>query len=573
MKKRLLTLFFSMCMIITVLPIIALAADETPTTGTCGDGVTWTYTPNLDEYGDDLGGTLVISGDGAMENYRSSYDAPWRTDITELQIENGVTSIGDYAFYRCEDLTGVTIPDSVISIGESAFYMCDSLTSVTIPDSVTSIGDYAFYRCKDLASATIPDGVTSIGEYAFSYCNGLTSVTIPGSVINIGENTFSFCKKLSEEFISNGVRTIGNCAFSDCTSLSDIFIPESVYRIADFTSGTLDGRVVFSGCDNLTAIDVDPKNSIYSSQNGILFNKEKTKLIFCPRGVTNVNIPYGVQIIDEYSFSNSSRITNVIIPETVTNINSYAFRGCTALESVVIPDSVTSIGREAFKGCTALRNVKLSNSVTGYSQYSSAFGGCTSLTSVTVPEGITNLSGTFSGCTKLTFVSLPVSLKKIAQNTFKDCARLQTITYAGTETQWGLVEIAQQGNEEMGVATRICIGTSPSNPEDPGNQEPSNPPETPDAVTPDDLDLTISNGGFGKRVSLQIEGGHWLTIQVRHVGSIAITSVQVPGSGLVTMSLSAPVGSMLQVWETEAEMTFTNGVPNNPILSTAVRQL
>jgi len=107
----------------------------------------------------------------------------------------------------------------------------------------------------------------------------------------------------------------------------------------------------------------------------------------------------------------------------------------------------------------------------------------------------------------------------------------------------------------------------------PGTPRSPEPPKTPDAVTPDDLDLTISNGGFGKRVSLQIEGGHWLTIQVRHVGSIAITSVQVPGSGLVTMSLSAPVGSMLQVWETEAEMTFTNGVPNNPILSTAVRQL
>ena len=522
MKKRLLTLFFSLCMIITVLPTIALAADETPKTGTCGDGVTWTYTPNLDENGHDSGGTLVISGDGAMENY-SYDDSPWnefQRQIKELQIENGVTSIGDYAFYRCEDLTGVTVPDSVISIGKSAFYRCDSLTSVTIP----------------------------------------------GSVNIIGESAFRDCEKLSEVFISNGVRTIGNWAFRGCTSLSDIFIPESVYRIADAYYAAL------SGCDSLTMIEVDQKNTNYSSQDGILYNKEKLKLIFCPRGITNVDIPHGVQTIEQYSFSDNSKITDVKIPETVTNINSYAFEGCTALESVVIPDSVTSIGEQTFSGCTALADVKLSKSVTGYSQYSNSFEGCTNLTSVTVPEGITNLSKTFSGCTKLASVSLPVSLKEIRADTFKNCFSLKEVTYAGTETQWATVAISE-GNQELGSAHFTFSNNTPTSPPDTENPENPGTPENPDAVTPDDLDLTISNGGFGKRVSLQIEGGHWLTIQVRHVGSIAITSVQVPGSGLVTMSLSAPVGSMLQVWETEAEMTFTNGVPNNPILSTAVRQL
>lgn len=544
MKKRLLTLSFSLCMIITVLPIIALAANETPTTGTCGDGVTWTYTPDLDEDGYDLGGTLVISGDGAMENY-SYNDSPWyefRRKIKELQIENGVTSIGNSAFSVCGGLTSVTIPDSVTSIGNSAFSNCDGLTNVTIPASVTSIG-----------------------SSAFSNCDGLTSVTIPGSVNIIGESAFSDCEKLSEVSISNGVRTIGNWAFSGCTSLSDIFIPESVYRIADAYFAAL------SGCDSLTMIEVDQKNTNYSSQDGILYNKEKSKLIFCPRGITNVDIPHGVQTIEQYSFSDNSKITDVKIPETVTDINSNAFNGCTALESVVIPDSVISIGDQAFSGCTALADVKLSKSVTGYSQYRNSFEGCTNLTSVTVPEGITRLYKTFSGCTKLASVSLPVSLKVIYEDTFKNCFSLKEVTYAGTETQWATV--ASEGNQELGSAHFTFSNNTPTFPPDTENPENPGTPENPDAVTPDDLDLTISNGGFGKRVSLQIEGGHWLTIQVRHVGSIAITSVQVPGSGVVTMSLSAPVGSMLQVWETEAEMTFTNGVPNNPILSTAVRQL
>ena len=117
--------------------------------------------------------------------------------VTDLVIPDGVTSIGDYAFYGCSGLTSITIPDSVTSIGDVAFCGCDSLTSITIPDSVTSIGDSAFNSCDFLTSVTIGNGVTSIGDSTFAYCDSLTSVTIGNGVTSIGKDPFSYCNKLS----------------------------------------------------------------------------------------------------------------------------------------------------------------------------------------------------------------------------------------------------------------------------------------------------------------------------------------------------------------------------------------
>ena len=187
MKKRLLSFVLAVLMIASLLPATALAADivDSGTCGAEGDGSNLTWTLDSD-------GVLTISGSGDMYDYYSS-SAPWHGSSSRVKsavIAEGVTSIGEYAFYDCRSLTSVTIPDSVTSIGREAFYKCESLTSVTIPDSVTLIDNGAFQGCTSLTSVTIPDSVTSIGKEAFSYCQSLTSVTIPDSVTSIGWSAF-----------------------------------------------------------------------------------------------------------------------------------------------------------------------------------------------------------------------------------------------------------------------------------------------------------------------------------------------------------------------------------------------
>ena len=231
-------------------------------------------------------GTLNISGKGAMKNYDREGDNPSpvynNLSVKKVVIEDGVTSIGDAAFYDCNNLTSITIPDSVTSIGNAAFSFCSSLTSITIPDGVTSIGNSAFSNCNILTSITIPNSVTSIGAYAFSYCSSLTSITIPNSVTSIGDAAFSYCINLTSITIPDGVTSIGDAAFSNCISLTSITIPDSVTSIGayafsncwDLTSITIPdsvtsiGKSAFYKCSSLTAISLSCKSSLKKSDFG-----------------------------------------------------------------------------------------------------------------------------------------------------------------------------------------------------------------------------------------------------------------------------------------------------------------
>jgi hypothetical protein len=174
-------------------------------------------------------GTLTISGVGAMPDYYYVSDVPWyssRSLITTVVIEDGVTRIGDYAFYLHSNLRSVTIPNSVTTIGERAFYGCYMLSSVTIPNSVTTIGSSAFYDCSSLSSVTIPNSVTTIGWGAFYNCSSLSSVTIPNSVTAIGNSTFWNCISLSS-ITSNAIHppALGSNTFSYVPKDIPVYIP------------------------------------------------------------------------------------------------------------------------------------------------------------------------------------------------------------------------------------------------------------------------------------------------------------------------------------------------------------
>ena len=174
------------------------------------DNLTWTL---------DANGTLTISGTGAMKAYDSD-DSPAiqkKDSVKTVVIEDGVTSIGDSAFFRCSQLASIEIPSSVTSIGDAAFSYCSKLASINIPSSVTSIGVSAFQNCRKLASIEIPSSVTSIGISAFSHCNGLTSVNIPSSVTSIGVSAFSGTPWLTKQQEKNSLVTVNGILIDGTT--------------------------------------------------------------------------------------------------------------------------------------------------------------------------------------------------------------------------------------------------------------------------------------------------------------------------------------------------------------------
>jgi hypothetical protein len=231
------------------------------------------------------------------------------------------------------------VPNSVASIGDYGFYNCTSLTSVTLPNSVTGIGARAFYHCTSLTSLTIPSSVTSIGDYAFSACSSLTSAAIPNSVTNIGNSAFYSCYSLTNVTIGNNVASIGDEAFSSCHSL--------------------------------TAITVAAPNSVYSSVDGVLFNKNLTRLIQFP----------------------GAKAESYIVPNSVTNIGNSAFYSCYSLTNVTIGNNVASIGVYAFFDCSSLTSVTIGNSVISIGNY--AFYYCSSMTEVYFQGNAPSLGGSY----------------------------------------------------------------------------------------------------------------------------------------------------------------------------------
>ena len=351
------------------------------TEDTSGD---WEYTDN---------GTAIT-----IERYTGN-----ATTVIIPSTINGkpVTFTSGDVFSGCGGLTSVTIPNSVTSIGNLTFYGCSSLTSINV-ESANSCYSSENGILYDKSRSTvlcypegksgmfsIPNGITSVGDSAFSRCSNLTSVTIPSSVT-----------------------LIGDWAFSDCSSLTSATIPNSVSSI---------GNGAYNGCKSLTSIDVESTNSYYSSENGILYDKYKSTIIYYPRGKSGAfTVPNSVTSFGDSAFRDCVSLTNLTMPSSITSISYEAFYGCSSLLSVAIPDSVTSIGKGAFSDCSSLTSVTISNRVTSITDW--AFANCNSLTSIKIPNRVLSISNdAFSGCISLYDIYFSSAAPpEIGESAFKD---------------------------------------------------------------------------------------------------------------------------------------------------------
>lgn len=370
-------------------------------------------------------GTLIISGKGDMPDYEYDFSGeyycdetpPWSKyiaendiSITSVIIEEGITSIGDFAFesyYFNLDVRNLTIPNSVISIGDYAFFN-NSITTLTIPNSVTTIGKYAFCENK-ITTLTIPNSVTTIGDRAFGH-NEITTLTIPDSITSIGDSVF-FANKITTVNIPNSVTSIGDHAFG-CNNITTLTIPDSVtvvgdhaFRFNNITTLKLSNSVISIGdaaFDDNDITDLIIPNSV-TDIGWIAFHQNK---------ITTLNIPDSVITIDDEAFR-SNNITTLTISNSVTSIGAKAFSS-NDITSLTIPNSVTSIGTGAFSG-NDIASLTLPNSITSIDDWVFANN---NIETLTIPNSVTSIGiGAFFN-NNIKSLNIPDSVKSIGDNAF-----------------------------------------------------------------------------------------------------------------------------------------------------------
>jgi len=317
------------------------------------------------------GTVLAISGKGTMANYTKDDPAPWGTGITEVIIEDGVKSIGNRAFLRCEKLEKVSIADSVTHIGNNAFFRCSALETVELPENLTTTGTYVF-RYSGLKEIEIPASLTTINTGTFDSCESLEKITLPSTLTEVKEYAFLYNSSLTDVYFDSSVRY------------------QDVLTVANNNNKLKKANWHGNGIET-------------GSTGNVFWAKEGTKLTIFGEGSTasypknmGVDAPWGKDI------------TELVIEDGVTHIGHRAFLGSTKLEKVSIGNTLKTIGNNAFNGCSSLR-------------------------SIVIPDNVYRLDNTvFENCKSLTEITLSKNIEKIGMYCFTGTS-LKTVYYGGTK--------------------------------------------------------------------------------------------------------------------------------------------
>lgn len=310
------------------------------------------------------------------------------TNLTSITLGTGINRICANAFYNCTSLKNVLfesidnlfdavfedITSSPFAYGATIYIQGTPINEIIVPNSVTKINDNIFYGCETITKITFGNNVESVGKYSFANCSNLTSIIMNNGLKTISSYAFYNCNGFSTITLPDSVTKLDICCFYNCANLKNITIPDNVVEL---------DKSSFYMCSNLESINVSPNNTKYSSESGILYNKEKTQLILLPEKVSGeIVIPVGITVIDGWLFHDKQNITKVTLPESIQYIRYNAFIGCTNLESIIIPNGVKGIYDSAFKNCTSLKTLSLPATLEIIDI--SALEGCSNLESITV---------------------------------------------------------------------------------------------------------------------------------------------------------------------------------------------
>lgn len=373
-KKKLVSFLLLFLLTVELLPATAFASDIVG--GYCGsegDGTNLSWSLDLDT------GELTISGTGEMKEW--SNNSSWynyKESIILVNIGENITSIGANAFKDCTNIKTVELPDSVVKIGRSAFSGCRNLSgNLKLPAYTVQIGDNAFSGCENLEGILeIPESVETLGNYSFSNCKKLYGA------LNIPKN----------------VSSIGNGTFAECTSIS--------------------------------SVSVDKENANFLIENGILINKDKTRVLWCPTTRSGkILLPKETKSIDGYAFYECKELTGpLIFPMGLKSIGAEAFWECTGISGdLIIPEGVNTVGAYCFAYTKFGGKLSLPSSLKHI--YSGVFLSTKFSGELVIPETTTSIySVAFSkskGFDKK--LILPESITGVAQNSFGYCNWIQEV--------------------------------------------------------------------------------------------------------------------------------------------------
>ena len=456
------------------------------------------------------GGTLVISGDGALcqseiDKYKPTYSNGYtdrRSEIKTLIIRGGVTSIPHSAFQVYTNLQRVRIETGSetlnfgtfgtnshafyssslgslylgrdISYSTSPFYGNTLLTSLEIGNQVTSINADCFRGCSELKTVIFGSKLTAIGNNAFYGCKNVTStINIPVGVTTIGNNAFSGGEKWVSLVIPNSVESIGYSAFSGCTSLQSVRIENNGTKTLSFgTFGTNSHAFYGSSIGSLyLGRDISYSTSPFYG-NTLLTSLEIGNQVTsinadCFRGcseIKTVTFGSGLTLIGNNAFYGCKNVASVInIPAGVKSIGNQAFYGGEKWSSLVIPNSVNSIGYNAFSGCTNLQNVIIENSseildfgtfgTNSHAFFSSSIG------SLYLGRDISYSTSPFYGNILLTSLEVGNQVTSINASCFSGCSELKTVIFGsglttiGNNAFYNCKSVTSSINIPVGVTT------------------------------------------------------------------------------------------------------------------------
>ncbi|MBE6650957.1 MAG: leucine-rich repeat domain-containing protein [Ruminococcaceae bacterium] len=306
--------------------------------GECGSGITWTLDEN---------GKLSLSGGGDMKDFGEN-NSPWhshRENIKSIVISDGITSIGEYAFYHSTSLVDISIPKSVAVIKAFAFADCYKLQSIVLPTGLKTIGENAFRSCMKLKKITLPYTLETIDHDAFSGCRVLSKISIPKSVTFVGRDAFSYWTS------QQTVEIEGSDAGWDAEWKGNSWVKTEYFNKAVIIhEGTCGANVTWALTDDGTlVISGSGRMDDYYDGNPPWKNL-KDQIIY-------LDIRSGIENIGSYAFSGCKSLVTISLPDGISTIGWFAFSDCVGITEITIPSTVTEVSAYAFSGWRGTQHI------------------------------------------------------------------------------------------------------------------------------------------------------------------------------------------------------------------------